>query len=291
MFWFWAFISMFGYALQNVLMTRYVRKIEVLSAGFYRNITFFVSFLPLLYFVPSDSYSMVHTFWPEIILACFLGAGSQWTRFLSLRYLPIGTSSAVVLGFNVLFSVLLGWVFFSEVLSFWVLVCIFITLAGSVILSTLKNDAPHLEPASVIKGFLLLLATSVMLTTAFFFVAKLSRELDPMLSAYVWESGIAVAALVFITGRKLFGGAGLERVSLKTFSKIFWCVLPTLLGTAGFALAITLGPLGIVSAISATGVFVITGLSILLYKETLTYRHYIAMGATIAGVVALRLLS
>ncbi len=291
MFWFWAVVSMLGYATQNVLMARYVRSMDVLSAGFYRNLTFVVSFLPLLYFVSTEKYQMMISFLPLIILAGFLGAASQWTRFLALRYFPIGVSSSGIMGFNVGLAWLLGWFYFGEALSLPVLFSLVLILAGSVTLSATKQCMPHLESTSVLRGGSLIFVTSLLITTAFVIVAKVSREVDPLLTAYVWEVLIAPAALIFIGFRKLARGNGLEKISLKVFHKIFWCVAPTAVGTAGFALAVTMGPVAIVSAISATGVLVATWMAVILYHEKLQKIHYIAMGITVLGVICLKLLS
>lgn len=291
MFWFWAFASMFGYALQNVLMARHIRKIEVLSAGFYRNASFAVSFLPALWFVAPDAWSNIIPFLPQIIVASLLGAGSQWTRFKTIRYLPIGVSSSGIMGFNVFLSWLFGWLYFSEVLTLPVLACLFTILIGSITLAVTRQTLPHLEGASVAKGAGLILLTSLFISSAFVLVAKVSRELDPFLTAYLWEVGIAIAALGLIIVRGAWGGGRLEKIKLQTFHQIFWCVSPTVLGTVGFALAVNLGPLAIVAAISATGVLVVTWLGVLMYKEVLRPIHYGAMLLTVLSVVGLHLLS
>ncbi len=291
MFWFWVCLSMLGYSVQNVLMARYVRSIEVLSAGFYRSVSFFITFLPLLFWVPVEAYGRISEFWIELVGACVLGACSQWTRFLSVRYLPIGIASSGTMGFNVLLSWGLGYLYFSEILTLPILLCLLLILSGSMVLTLARSNMAHLDAEKAKLGALMVFITSIFISTAMVLVAKMSRELDPFLTAYLWEAGIAIAALILILGRYGFSGIKLERVSLKTFVLIALCVSPTLLGTMGFALAIQLGPLAITSAISATGVFVITGLSVWMYGEKLRPIHYAAMILTVLGVVLLRLQS
>lgn len=292
MFWFWAFASMLGYAVQNVLLAKSVRRMDALSAGFYRNISFVISFFPVLFLVPAGSWSGLLTVLPLVVLAAMLAAISLWTRFLSWSYFPLGVSSGSIMGFNVLLSWGLGWLYLGEVLSWPMLLALLAILSGSVMLAFFKGSHRHLKSASLYKGMALILCTSLTITMAFILVAQTAREANPLLVAYAWEVLIAPAALglLWIKGQAGKGGK-LERISWAEFYKILWCASPTVLGTVGYTLAIQHGTVAITAAISATGIFVITALGAWFCNEPLKPRYYIAMTVTVAGVIALKLLS
>ncbi len=289
MFWILALISMLGYTIQGTLMAHFIRKIDPLSIGFYRSITFFISLLPLLFLVDVSEIIAIKDFWFEISIAALLGAAAQWASFWTIRFFSVGIASAIKMGLFVIFSITLGVLFSDEFLTQAQVLAVILILVGATALGIRKEKMPHLKPVGFLEGLLFLVSTSILLSVSVFFVAKVSRELSPWVSGYFWETGIAVFAGIFLLFRKIFTGKSIERISLKTFGKIFLTAWPTLLGTGGFTLAVKYGPVGLVNAISVSGILLSVVLAHFLYGEKLKPVHWSLIGIIIIGVVALKI--
>ena len=81
MFYFFAIISMLGYALQNTLLVRYARSMDGFSLSFYRNISFVITLLPLLILSPPEATISVLAEWRTLLLAGLGGALALILRF------------------------------------------------------------------------------------------------------------------------------------------------------------------------------------------------------------------
>lgn len=290
MFWALAMLSMLGYTLQGTLMARFVRAIDPLSAGFYRSVTFFISLLPLLFLAEMSEIIGIKDYWLEISIAAILGAAAQWASFWTIRFFPLGIAGAIKMGLFVCFSLLLGGLFSNEILSATQIIAVLFILIGATLLGIRKEKMSHLEPVGFLKGTILLIMTSIFLSVSVFFVAKVARELSPWVSGYFWEIGVAIFAGIFLFFRKITTGQSIEKISPKTFWLIFLTASPTLIGTGCFALAVNYGPVGIVNAISVSGVLISAFLAHFLYGEKLRTSHWGLIVMIIAGVVALKVL-
>ena len=289
MFWMLALISMLGYTIQGVLMAHFIRKIDPLSIGFYRNLTFVVSLLPLLLLANFSEIIAVKDYWQELAFAAMLGAAAQWSSFWTVRYFPLGIAGAIKMGLFAIFSIILGVLFAEEFLNGKQVFAVIFILFGAILLGRNDEDKmPHLEPVSFLKGTILLVLTSVLMAVSFFFVAKVSRDLNPGVSGYFWETGIAFFAGLFLLCRKWFTGQSIEKISWKTFGLIFLTAWPTLLGTGGFVLAVKYGPVGLVNVIGVSGVFVSVILAHFLYQEKLRPSHWWLITMIVVGIIALK---
>ncbi|MEM9261212.1 MAG: DMT family transporter [Bacteroidota bacterium] len=247
--------------------------------------------LPVLYFVAPEAWGNLSQFLPHILVAALLAMLSQWTRFLALKALPVGVSSAATTGFNVLLAVLFSGLYFQEWLSAYELIFLILVALGAVSLSCNRGDKmQHLEIVSWWRGCSLVVLTSLFLTAAFAILTEVAREFDPFLSAYLWESLIAVWTIVFIAARRVMGGEGLEGVSVGKWLCILRDSAPTLLGTVGFMMAVQLESLALAAGVSTLTVVIMTGLSVWLYGEKLRLWQYGAIGLTLVGVAGLRLM-
>lgn len=291
MFWFLAVASIFGYVIQGTLMVHHIRKIDSLSVGMYRNLTFLVTLLPLLFFTTGEKILGLMEHGWIILLAAFLGALGQWTSFLAVRILPVGINTALSTGLTTIFTFFWAFLKFSETITLVQFFFVSVILLGAILFALYKSKMPHLDPQKWMLGFFYRIFTAFIVSYSFILVAEVSRELDPFVAGYFWEVLIGLCALVMILARQKFNGHKLERISLKVFLKIALVCAPTLIGTGCFVLAAERGPVGIISAIGATGIVLSALLSWMLYKEKLSKLHWGAIFIVIFGVVGLKLFS
>ena len=162
-----------------------------------------------------------------------------------------------------------------------------ILIAGGA-LAMQKNEFAHLDN-KVAKGIFLTFVSAILAGFSFYYMSKLSREVDPFLSAYVWETLIGLFALLFGILRSI-SAQKIARVSWKEFGTIALVSWPTIIGTGCFAYAITLGPLGIANAIGAGGILVSIVIAHFLYGEKLIRAQWFWIAVIFVGLVGLKLM-
>ena len=111
-------ISILGYSLQGTLLARYSRQIDPLSLAVYRNISLVVSMAPLLLFANKSEFVTVIEHFPLVILSGITGTIGLALMFYSQRFLAVGISSGFRQMAGAVFSLVLGMIFFNEIISF-----------------------------------------------------------------------------------------------------------------------------------------------------------------------------
>ncbi|MBP9838059.1 MAG: DMT family transporter [Proteobacteria bacterium] len=285
MFFLLSFIANIGYALQNSFMAAYYRKIDSLSAVTYRGLSLLISMLPVLYFVEDLNANLVISILPLISLASFFTVIANAQAALVYQYLPLGIAGALCVSSATIFATLFGFLFLSESPNYIQSVCIVSILCLVFFLGSLTNSEKQHE-YQVKKGLIATFLFAFFIATGYIFMGRASREIDPLLSGYLWEGGIGICGVILTILRKFSGGKPLEKISFQDFYKILLYSSPTVFATACFSLAIKMGPMSIVLAIIATGIIINCILGSLLYKEKLTWKQW-GVILLICGVVVL----
>lgn len=289
MFFLFAVLAMIGYVTQATLLVHHARKIDGLSLAAYRNISLIIGMLPLLFFVKPAEWTQVPQNWLSITLACITGLTALALGLQASKFLPVGIMNAIKSSFMVLTSILLGVWFFDETLSLVQSLLIAILIVGAGFLSLQKsNHMPHLDTRTYI-GIGLCTVSGIVTATSFYYMSQFARDVSPFLSGYLWEVGIGFCALIFLLGRKILFQKGLTPIPLKNWGKIALMSSPTIIGTGCFAYAVTLGPMGIASAIGAGGVAVSMILAYFWYDETLKPIQWGTILGIIGVLVALKM--
>ena len=290
MFFLLAVLAMIAYSVQGTLITHHARKHDGLSISIYRNISLAVTMLPLLFFASPESFSSLLK-WPvisEFLIAGATGAAALALSLWAIKSLPVGIKTVFGRSFSVVIVFILGFVFFGEIPLWKELFFVALILAAGGCLAMQKNDFAHLDN-KIAKGVIITFFSAVLAGFSFYFMSKLSREIDPFLSAYVWETLIGVFALLFGIIRSL-GTHKIARISWKEFGTITLVSWPTIIGTGCFAYAITLGPLGIANAIGAGGILVSIIIAHFLYGEKLIRSQWFWIVVIFVGLVGLKLM-
>ncbi|MCF7917994.1 DMT family transporter [Candidatus Gracilibacteria bacterium] len=288
MFFFWALASMIGYAVQGTLLVHYARKIDPLSVSIYRTLSFSITLLPLLFFATKTEIFGILNFWPQILAASFCGAVATWMYFESLKFLPVGIQSAITGSIRTLLVLGAGIFLFQEFLSVWEWVFIALVVGSATYLSVRKNHFPHLDIRSGI-GLFLCLATGIIGVGFTLFLTSVARDLSPFVAGYFWETLIGFLSLGMGLLRWMIFKKPIQKISLPTFGRIALVSWPTIIGTGGFAIAVTLGPVGIVSAIGTSSILMMTLLAHFLYQEKMTHVQWIALIVVAIGIAGLKM--
>ncbi len=290
MFYFVAIISLLGYGVQLALLAHISRKVDALDMSFYRNFSFLVTLSPLLLLASPQEILAVFKFWPQLIIMGFAAVIALWGTFASFRYLPVGVSSALKKAFNTLFVIVASLLVWGEILTLaeWLLISVIIL--AIVFLGFQKNHMEHLD-ARVMKGFALIFVSAIPSGLTVYMAGDLARRVNPFVAGYFWEASIAIAAATTIIIRYLITKKSFKWLGFKKAGKIALAAWPTLLGTGGYTLAVTLGPIGLAASIIMASVVVSTLMAHFLHDEKLNVKQWLGIIVVVLALVALKLFS
>ncbi len=291
MFFLAAFFAAFGYALQMTLMASFYRKMDTLSAVAYRGVSLGLSMLPLLCWVPTAQYTTIGAAWSTCLLLWIFTAAGDWTFANTVRYMPVGVATALGNGLITIISALIGYLYFREVLGSGQIVMIGSVLIAILLLGLTRSTGSLPTEYHVKKGLYNAVLTGFLLGVAFSTVGGLSRKFHPFLIGYIWELGTGVAGLLMILFRRIAHGPGVARLSMPEFGKLLLAASPTLIGTGLYALSMSLGPVGLATAIISTQMVFTTVLSMALYREKLSGLQWLLLLLICGLVVGLKMAS
>lgn len=281
--------SMLGYATQGTLMAVIYRRMDPQAATAVRGLCLALVMLPLLWVVPREAWSQSPAFLPGIALAGLLASLGVWSMAHAYRFLPIGITNALLSMFNATLVALLGMIVFREFLSWRQVVLIALILACVLLIGFSKSPVPISQVARPSRGILLCLVFSLFVSSALIILSSISRRLNPMLTAYLWESIIGVYACIIVLVRSAIYRRHLWRVLPRDILRILLYSSPTAIGTGAYMLAVTMGPVGIISAVNSTMIVVSTLLARVLFKERISPRQTILLAIACALVALLSL--
>jgi drug/metabolite transporter (DMT)-like permease len=287
MFFLLALLSAFGYALQNVLLVPYARKMDGLSLAFFRGSTFLVTLTPLFIGSHLTDINTVLRQWPILIAGGFGGGLSLGLMYTAYRFIPIGVTVGLQRAFSTIMLAIAGWLFWKETLSFAAIALIAVILAASFFLGLRKHGMPHLDQRGLL-GLALVLLSAFPLAVAYVVFAILSRDGSPLVSGYFWEAAIGAGSLALILARWSGNRMRLGMISRREYFAIALRAWPTLVGTGCYGLALRLGPMAVISAVGTVSIVFSTLLAHWLYGEKIRPGHWIAIMVVVLGVAGLK---
>ncbi len=289
MFFILAVLATLGYSLQSTLMASYYRSMDCLSAVAFRGISLGISMLPLMLFVSGHDLLRTPAFVPLISIASVLAALGNWSAANAYRQLPVGITSALSMSATSLVVVVIGWSFLGELLSATQLLLICLIMAGGILLGASRSAGTIPADYNAAWGVFNCLMCGLFLGISFALIGTVSRLLQPFIAGYLWEFIIGLAAASVAMARGRLGGAGLSSISLNDFTRVLLFSSPTVLGTGCYALAMTMGPISITTAITNIMMVFSTLLAYFIYDEKLTTLQWVLLFAICSMVVGLRL--
>lgn len=287
MYLFLALISVFGYALQEVFLVPYSRKMDGLELACYRNLSLGISMLPLLFFVPLADFAAVWQIWPFILAAAFFGAIALPFSFLANKSLPVGIAGSIN-KIRIILIVFWSYLWLQETIQLPEFFGMGLIILGVIVLTVQKSHMPHLD-GKVMRGVAASLASGFFASIAFFLVSLSARMANPLAVAYFWEICIGIFATLFLVLRIGIRKENFQFISWKKWSKIGLISSATLIGTGAFTFAVNYGSVGVVGVLSGTTVIVTTLFSHFLFHEKLSWLQWISIVVVVCGVAVLQL--
>lgn len=287
-----ALIAGWGYAVQGLLVANYGRRFDPFLITACRGLSFAITLSPLLLLAAPGSFEKTIPFLGTLIFAGFLGAIAVALIFTAQRFFPVG----VVASFQQmaqLWLLLFGFLFLGDAIGLSSLLAILVILVGLVALALHKSDALHLKSISpVCYGYVFLFP--FLLGTGYFLLAKVSRQADPLVAAYIWEISIGVIGLLIFLMHKYFIQHENKKNTHKfTFRDAFFIGIfasGTLLGTGGVVILYALGNAGIgQTAVASLQMLIMAVIGAAFFGERLKTGQWLAIAVIIAGLVGLKL--
>jgi drug/metabolite transporter (DMT)-like permease len=277
-------LSRIAYTFNDVLVGGLAREHDGLEIAAFRGLTLGVTMAPLLFWVAPGAWEKLVARPIELTFLIVVTAIANVLHLEAARCLPFGLRAALLVAGVAIGGIGLGTWFLEEHFSIvelgW---CSLIVVSG--VLAAMGDHSTDNLTANVPKGAVLTLTTSALLSVAAFSFARLARATDPMLVGWVWEFGIGVVVMVPLLLRRR---ARFEAGVLRRFFVTGLYSLPTVVGTGATALALTLGPLGIWSALAGAQALLSAALGAAWHREKIGARRwsYFVLGAIGIGGLA-----
>ena len=250
-------------------MVRFYRRMDGLSALTYRGLSFIITMAPLLLLSDISSTEAIVPFLLPILIAAFAMVFANWAGAVAYNYLPVGIASGVGLSVSAISVSIIAFLWFNEHLTVSQFVLIGLLLAGVVLLGLSRAPREPLHTYSPVAGLLAAVLFGVGIAVGNSLLSLGARRMDPMISAYVWETAIGLFSLILVQARGALYGNGLEKIPLTDFLMIALYSFPTVIGTACLVTAMSLGPLAIIQAVLTLITISSTLLAWWIYKEKL----------------------
>jgi len=292
MFFLASILSAFFYAIGASFLAHFARKIDPFFITALRGFFLFFWMAPLLFFANKNEIVEVLKFWPQILLVGFYGALTFASGMVSMKFLPLGITSAFRAAVRVILIFLFSFFFFKEGINFWQILGTALILIAGGFLSIKKYEFAHLIAKKKVLGFLLAAFSASGAVLFWLFGAKLSREISPFAAAYFLESTVSIGSIFLLLGRKIFyNHIFFAPINFKEIGQVFLISGTVLIGTGGFFLATKLGPINIASAIGASGVLFAALFGALFFNEKLNFRNWLEIIIILLGIVILQISS
>jgi drug/metabolite transporter (DMT)-like permease len=286
MFWFYSILSMIGFALNFVFITKLVRELPTFQSIAYRGFGLAVTMFPFFFFLGNRDLSEAASYLPPILLGSLFTTASLFFFFEGIKLIPLGIGTAIRQSFVVVLLGVLGVLFLGNELQFSHWILIFMIVIGNIAFRVNKEDLEKSDLIHNKRGIVLCLFSGLFGGFGFFFVGKLAQDFGPYVSGYFWELGIGITALIISVIKKEQKKAAF---SWKKYIQLLFASSPTILCTFGFTIAVTLGPIGIAGAIQSGAIIIIALLSAVIYKEKLSTKQWLSILFISTAIAAFKL--
>jgi drug/metabolite transporter (DMT)-like permease len=239
---------------------------------------------PLLLWVPRTAWSALGDRWFELLCLVAVTGAANILQLQAARNLPFGLRAAFMIAGISVGSLIFGRVFLGERLSGTQIGLALLMVASSVA-AALGTHASHEIKPDIRKGAWFAGAAAILMAVVGLLVARLARASNPLLVAWAWEFGAGAILVVpmLVQWRESFSEGFVGR-----FRQIAISSLPTVVGSGGSVLALTLGAFGVWGAVAGTQVLFTAALGVLWHKETMGVLRWVCFavaGACLSGLI------
>lgn len=288
MFFIFAVLSMVAYALHSTWLAPYYRRHDRLAMVTVRGAGLSLLMLPGLWMAGPIELGAVAAQWNWILVTSGITLVGNWASANTLRYLPIGIATALNMSLSTLVSVLISAYVLGESLSGRQVVWMGLIVCGVLGLGAVRNPPLATVTYSLPRGLAFAATFGVTLGIGFTLIGRISREIDPLVAGWCWESTITAMGAVVLAARRLaLGSVG----SLPLWRELGWILamcIPGAAGTSFYALAVAVGPVAIVTAVLGSMMVAVSVLAWLIHGERLSAGQWIFIAFVCCAIVGMR---
>jgi drug/metabolite transporter (DMT)-like permease len=288
MFFVFALISTVSYALHNVYMAWYYRRVDLMVAITTRGFALSLAMVPALWIPGRAGWAEIpsHAMWVLAASACALVG--NWAGASSVRHLPMGIAAALNMSLSTIVTALQSAWWFGEFLSSRHLFWMGLIFAGILTLGSTKSPPGMVGGYRVGRGVLFCLLFGVALGTAFTLISTVSRGAHPLAAAFCWEFTIAAFGLLIVGIRRQWLRVPRAQLSRRDVGWILLYGIPGAVGTMCYMLAVAGGPLAVVGAVLSTMMVCTSIFAWLIYGERLFGLQWVLILFVCAALIGLR---
>jgi drug/metabolite transporter (DMT)-like permease len=288
MFFLYALLSTMAYALHNVCMAWYYRRVDQMVAVTVRGFALSLAMLPGLCLV--DRVAWVEIFGQAgwILAASLTALLGNWAAATSVRYLPMGVVAALNMSLSTVVTAFFSAWLFGETLSshhwFWM----GLVLAGILVLGATRSPPSEVMAYRVGWGIFHCLLFGLALGAAFTLISKVSRSVHPLLAGFCWELTIALVGLLTVAIRQRWLGVARAQFTRTDLGWILLYGIPGAVGTMCYTMAVASGPVAVVGAVLSTMMVCTSLFAWLIYGERLAGLQWLLVAFVCAALIGLR---
>ena len=282
-------LSVVAYALQGVLVGHLARRNDLLWVGTTRGLSLLALMAPVLFWSKSGTLAMLPAYLPHLALACGAALLANLAQTFAMRHLAMAIATALCQGTAALVSLALEVAIWGRWPRAIELACVAGILATVGVLGWISaRGAVRAPEARPLRGVFAGLGFGVSMAVALVPLGLISREVDPFVAAWAWEGGIGVVGAIALALRALTRSAPPRPPALE-LARIAWCASPTLIGTAAYTLATTMGSIAIAGGVLSTMMVATALIAWALHGERLSRAQWVAILVVCALLLALGL--
>ncbi len=291
MIFFASIASTIFYAIQITLLASSFRKFDAFHVSVLRGLSFGVTMLPILFFVPLEHCSLDLSTILQLLLACILCVFGNSLAGLAMHYLPIGIANATTTSVSAVTASISALLFLSEALTWYQTFAAALLFASLLFLASRKSQVIVPVSDKIFLGSLLASAAGASLGFSFFLVGSLSQSHHVFLIAFLWEFGIGVLGALLSFFRKENTFQFLEKHGSSTFVDILLRSSATVPGTCLFLYAMSKGAISLATIIGSSIFVWVSLFSVLLHRENLSQEQWKGIFFVFAGLFLLKIFS
>lgn len=285
MFFLLAILATVFYALNNIFLAPLVRNLNSLLVNSYRGLALGLTMTPMvLFFVKLEDLQNINSNLAVlIILASTVTVLGNVSFYKAQNYLPVGIASPVCMGFSSIIALIIGDYYLNENVSSSQIFLSFLIVL-EVFVMGLVSRSSSFKGLNVKKGLAYCFLFGLFLGSGFSLVGIISKSINPILTGYLWEFCVGIIGIIFYLALNKF-----KNINTKDFFKVGLASSPTVFGTSAYAVATTLGPIGILAAILTTIGIMTAILGHFFLKEKLSLKQWVLVLVLAVSLIFLKL--
>ncbi len=283
-------LSVAGYAIQSVLLTKYSRKWNGQRVWFVRNVSLMLTGIPLLYFWDIPSWAYFYENSTRIVLAWLCGTAWVLLSYVGNTMIPVGIAATLKKWTWIIVSFLLAFFLLQETLTFNEWLSLLFIILGGLGISLLKIDVAHLDAQNVRWWIFISVWAAVIQSIWWYFFVLYSGWVDPLITAYILEASIGVWMLVrwvIQYARWVFSVQDIFHKDTLIMSAIS---ILAYVGTVSYAIALGMWWLWLSTWMMTLVIPATIILARFLFWERLTWKQLVWIGVVLLGVVVFKVL-